>query len=113
MGEDDGVVLGVGLVRPRRDPINVLGDIRTESPDVVAIHVQVRPPVHDPLGQLVPAAAAEHHPARVEAAIVEEAADTRIFAEKWLKKAASINASSYSIKFVVLFVYQTLPCDRE
>ena len=82
--EDHGVVLDVALVRPLVDPAGVLGHGGAEPPHVVAVHVELGPAAHHPLGELVPAPAAQHHARAVEADAVEQSSDSGILSHDGL-----------------------------
>lgn len=78
VGEDDVIVLCVGLVGAGHHPGLVGVEGRVVPADVVAEHVDVRAAVGHPSGHLVPTAAPQHHASAVEATAVVEALDVGV-----------------------------------
>lgn len=78
IGKDDAVVFGVALVTPLHRPLVCLLLLGREASHVIGEHVKIRSVVDDPACQLLRTAAAQHHPSRIEAAIVKETGEMRI-----------------------------------
>lgn len=75
--EDNRVVLGIGLMAALSDPAGVVRERVMETPDVIAVHVLLWAPVHNPMGQLLSTATTQHHACTVEATAKEEATEFR------------------------------------
>mmetsp|Transcript_56409 Transcript_56409/g.167906 ORF Transcript_56409/g.167906 Transcript_56409/m.167906 type:complete len:307 (+) Transcript_56409:1049-1969(+) len=84
MREDDGVGLGIGLVRPILHPPVVVRRARVEARDVHGEEVDLRGPVDDPGRHLAAYASAEHHTHGIEAATVYESPEIDIRAHERL-----------------------------
>lgn len=69
---NDAVVLHVAFVTGLGDPSSVFSHGRSEPPNIVREHRQLRAAFLDPNGELLSATGAQHHPRRVEPASVVE-----------------------------------------
>mmetsp|Transcript_5652 Transcript_5652/g.15348 ORF Transcript_5652/g.15348 Transcript_5652/m.15348 type:complete len:744 (-) Transcript_5652:271-2502(-) len=82
--EDDGVGLGIALVRAVLDPLGVRDGVRMEAGAVEAEQVHLRGTGRDPGGQLPASTTSQHQPHGVEAAVVVEATHARLRAHERL-----------------------------
>ena len=79
MGKDNAIILGIGLMGPRRYPCLVTVERWVIAADVITEHVKVWTPMEHPARHLVPTASSKHHATAVEPDTVEEALHIRVF----------------------------------